>query len=136
MTRSPSTPTNLPTGHVSFVGAGPGDPDLLTLKAIRALEAGDVVIHDSLVSRGVLKIAGRSSVLIDMGKRGFARSTPQSAINTLITDHARAGAHVIRLKSGDPTLFGRLDEEIDACDAAGLSWSVVPGLTAASAAVA
>ena len=123
-------------GHVAFVGAGPGDPDLLTIRALRALESADVVIHDRLVTPKILDLANSNAILIDAGKEGFGPSTSQTDINALIVQHARSGAQVVRLKGGDPTIFGRLDEEIDAVDAAGLSWHVVPGITAASASVA
>ncbi len=123
-------------GHVAFVGAGPGDPELLTLKARRALDEADVVIHDRLVSPGILELARREAVLIDAGKEGFGPSMTQDRINALIVRHGRDGAQVVRLKGGDPTVFGRLDEEIDALDAACVSWHVVPGITAASASVA
>ncbi|GGL59452.1 siroheme synthase CysG [Wenxinia marina] len=123
-------------GHVAFVGAGPGDPDLLTLKARKALDVADVVIHDRLVTPAILELARREAVMIDVGKEGFGASAAQDDIDALIVEHARKGAQVVRLKGGDPTIFGRLDEEIDACDAAGIEWSVVPGITAASAAVA
>ncbi|MHA6343914.1 siroheme synthase CysG [Roseivivax sp. CAU 1761] len=123
-------------GHVQFVGAGPGDPDLLTLKARKALDAADVVIHDRLVAPEILELARREALLIDAGKEGFGASMRQEDINAAIVAHGRAGAQVVRLKGGDPTVFARLDEEIEACDAAGIAWSVVPGITAASAAVA
>ncbi|MEL7092477.1 MAG: siroheme synthase CysG [Pseudomonadota bacterium] len=123
-------------GHVAFVGAGPGDPDLLTLKARKALDEADVVIYDRLVTPQILELARREATMIDVGKEAFGPATPQETINALLVDHAGAGAQVVRLKSGDPTVFGRLDEEIEALDAANLSWSVVPGITAASAAVA
>lgn len=124
------------TGRVVFAGAGPGDPDLLTLKARKALDEADVVIHDGLVPQPILELARREAVLVAAGKTGFGPSTPQGEINRLIVEHAQAGALVVRLKGGDPTLFGRLDEETDACDAAGVSWTVVPGITAASAVAA
>ncbi|MDW4496744.1 siroheme synthase CysG [Sulfitobacter sp. D35] len=123
-------------GHVAFVGAGPGDPELLTLKARKALDEADVVIHDRLVPGAILELARREAVLIDAGKEGFGLSTPQEQINDLIVEHGRDGAQVVRLKGGDATIFGRLDEEIDAVDAAGIDWSIVPGITSASAAVA
>ena len=104
-------------GYVSFVGAGPGDPELLTLKARNLLHQADVVIYDRLVGSGILELARREAQLIDVGKTGFGPSTPQEHINDLIVEHARAGAHVVRLKGGDCTVFGRLDEEIDALDA-------------------
>lgn len=123
-------------GHVDLVGAGPGDPELLTLKARNALDKADVVIHDRLVTPEILELARREATIIDAGKEGFGRAMQQSDIDALIVEHALKGLHVVRLKAGDPTVFGRLDEEIDACDAAGISWRVVPGITAASAAVA
>lgn len=123
-------------GHVDFVGAGPGDPDLLTLKARKALDTADVVIHDRLVSPEILDLARREALLIDAGKEGFGTSTAQDDINNMLVEHAARGLHVVRLKSGDPTVFGRLDEEIDALDAAAIAWRIVPGITAASAAAA
>lgn len=123
-------------GHVHFIGAGPGDPDLLTIKAQRALDEADVVIYDRLISQPILELARREAVMIDAGKEGFGPSTPQEDINALLVKHARTGAQVVRLKSGDATVFGRLDEEIDAVDAHQISWEIVPGITAASAAVA
>ncbi|WP_322867940.1 siroheme synthase CysG [Aquicoccus sp. G2-2] len=123
-------------GHVSFVGAGPGDPELLTLKARKALDTADVVIHDRLVSAPVLELCRREAVLIAAGKQGFGPSIRQSEINALMLRHAREGAQVVRLKGGDPTVFGRLDEEIDALDAQAIGWSIIPGITAASASVA
>ena len=123
-------------GHVAFVGAGPGDPELLTLKARRALDEADVVIHDRLITPEILELARREALMIDAGKEGFGPSMTQDHINALIVEHAQAGAQVVRLKGGDPTVFGRLDEETDACDAAGVTWHIVPGITAASASVA
>lgn len=123
-------------GHVDLVGAGPGDPELLTLKARTALDKADVVIHDRLVTPEILELARREATIIDAGKEGFGKAMKQSDIDALIVEHAKAGHHVVRLKAGDPTVFGRLDEEIEACEAAGISWRVVPGITAASAAVA
>lgn len=123
-------------GRVTFVGAGPGDPELLTLKARKALHEADVVIHDRLVTPEILELARREALIIDAGKEGFGPSMPQTEIDALIVRHAAEGAHVVRLKSGDPTVFGRLDEEMDACDAAGISFGIVPGITSASAAVA
>ncbi|WP_294611812.1 siroheme synthase CysG [uncultured Roseovarius sp.] len=123
-------------GHVAFVGAGPGDPELLTLKARKALDTADVVIHDRLVTPEILELARREAILIDAGKEGFGPSMSQDEINALIVTHARTGAQVVRLKGGDPTVFGRLDEEIDAVTEAAISWHVVPGITAASASVA
>ena len=123
-------------GHVAFVGGGPGDPELLTLKARRALDEADVVIYDRLISPEILELARREAVMIDVGKEGFGPSTAQGTINDLLVEHALTGAQVVRLKSGDATVFGRLDEEIDAVDAHGIGWHIVPGITSASAAVA
>lgn len=121
---------------VAFVGAGPGDPDLLTLKALRALQTADVVIHDRLVSTEILALVGPQTRLRNAGKEGFGPSITQSDINQMIVDEALTGVRVVRLKSGDPTVFGRLDEELDAILEAGLDYSIIPGLTSASAAVA
>lgn len=123
-------------GHIAFVGGGPGDPELLTLKARRALDEADVVIYDRLISPEILELARREALMIDVGKEGFGPSTSQRDINALLIEHARTGAQVVRLKSGDATVFGRLDEEIDAIDAEGIGWHIVPGITAASAATA
>ena len=124
------------TGQVTFVGAGPGDPELLTLKARRALHEADVVIHDRLVPVEILELARREATIIEMGKTGFGPSTSQDEIDAAIVAHAADGARVVRLKSGDATVFGRLDEEIEACVASGVAYSVIPGITSASAAVA
>lgn len=124
------------TGHIAFVGGGPGDPELLTLKARRALDEADVVIYDRLISPEILELARREATMIDVGKEGFGIHTPQEHINDLLVEHAKAGAQVVRLKSGDATVFGRLDEEIDAVDAHNIGWHIVPGITSASAAVA
>jgi uroporphyrin-III C-methyltransferase/precorrin-2 dehydrogenase/sirohydrochlorin ferrochelatase len=123
-------------GHVHFVGAGPGDPDLLTMKARRVLDEADVVIYDRLISQPILELARREAIMINAGKEGFGPSMSQEDINALIVEHAKTGAQVVRLKSGDATVFGRLDEEIDAVDAHQINWDIVPGITSASAAVA
>ena len=123
-------------GHVAFVGGGPGDPELLTLKARKALDEADVVIYDRLITPEILELARREATMIDVGKEGFGPSTPQEHINNLLVEHASNGAQVVRLKSGDATVFGRLDEEIDAVDAQSIGWHIVPGITSASAAVA
>ena len=123
-------------GHVAFVGGGPGDPELLTLKARKALDEADVVIYDRLITPEILELARREALMIDVGKEGFGPSTPQEHINALLVQHASEGAQVVRLKSGDATVFGRLDEEIDAVVAHGIGWHIVPGITSASAAVA
>ncbi len=125
-----------PVGRVDFVSAGPGDPELMTLKARKLLDQADVVVHDGLVSGEILELARREAVLIPVGKEGFGPSTAQDDIHRHMITHASSGAHVVRLKGGDASVFGRLDEETDALDAAGIGWQVVPGVTAASAAAA
>ena len=125
-----------PAGRVDFVSAGPGDPDLMTLKARKLLDRADVVVHDRLVSAEILELARREAVLIAVGKEGFGPSTAQEEIHRHMISHASAGAHVVRLKGGDASVFGRLDEETEALDAAGIGWQVIPGVTAASAAAA
>ena len=123
-------------GHVDLIGAGPGDPELLTLKARNALDKADVVIHDRLVTDEILELARREAIIIDAGKTGFGPAMKQSDIDALIVQHGLNGHHVVRLKAGDPTVFGRLDEEIEAIEAADITYRVIPGITAASAAVA
>ncbi|MCU0832534.1 MAG: siroheme synthase CysG [Rhizobiaceae bacterium] len=121
------------TGQVTLVGAGPGDADLLTLKAMRALQAADVILYDDLVSPDVLELARREAKRMLVGKRGGKASCKQEEINATMLKLARAGKHVVRLKSGDPMVFGRAGEEIEALEAAGIPVSVVPGITAALA---
>lgn len=128
--------TQTKRGHIDLVGAGPGDPELLTLKARQALDKADVVIHDRLVTPEILELARREAVIIDAGKAGFGTAMAQDDINDLIVTHSLKGLHVVRLKAGDPTVFGRLDEELDAITDAGLPYTIIPGITAASAAVA
>ncbi len=123
-------------GSVDLVGAGPGDPELLTLKARNALDKADVVIHDRLVTGEILELARREAVIIDAGKEGFGKSMAQADIDALIVQHALDGHHVVRLKAGDPTVFGRVDEEIAAIAAHDIPYTIIPGITAASAAVA
>ncbi|MEQ5868805.1 uroporphyrinogen-III C-methyltransferase [Sagittula sp. NFXS13] len=123
-------------GFVAFVGSGPGDPDLLTLKARRKLDEADVVLYDRLAPKAILELARREAIMIDVGKIGFGPSTPQEHINALLVEHAQNGSQIVRLKGGDPTLFARLDEEIDALTDHGIGYEIVPGLTAASAAAA
>ncbi|AZB56242.1 uroporphyrinogen-III C-methyltransferase [Cereibacter sphaeroides] len=123
-------------GQVIFVGAGPGSIDHLTMGACRALTQAEVVIHDRLVGPEILDLIPPQALRIEAGKEGFGPSTPQETINALIVDHAASGRRVVRLKSGDSGIFGRLDEEIEALDAAGLGWRIVPGLTTAAAAAA
>lgn len=127
---------DFPPGFVSLVSAGPGDPELLTLKAARRLAAADVVLFDDLASGPVLDHAGPEAELIAVGKRAGRPSAKQDAVNALIVDHARAGRRVVRLKSGDSGIFGRLEEELTALTQAGIPWEIVPGVTSASAAAA
>lgn len=123
-------------GRVSLIGAGPGDPELLTLKARRILHDADVVIHDRLVSNDVLELARREAVFVEVGKTPGGHSWSQDAINAVMVEHAAQGAHVARLKSGDPAIYGRLDEEMDALDTAGVAFEIIPGVTSAAAAAA
>src|ERR1700682_3675033 len=122
-------------GKVYLVGAGPGAPDLLTLRAARLLEAADVVLHDALVHPDTLALARRAR-RIDVGKRYGKVSTEQRFINRALIEAARTPGVVVRLKGGDPMIFGRAQEELDALAAAGVDCEVVPGITAALAAAA
>jgi uroporphyrin-III C-methyltransferase len=122
-------------GRVALVGAGPGDPGLLTRRAAELLAGADVVLHDALVGPGVLALVGPAAELVDVGKRK-GHGCDQRRIDELLVAHARRGAHVVRLKGGDPFLFGRGGEEAAACAAAGIEVEVVPGVSAALAAPA
>ena len=123
-------------GSVALVGAGPGDPELLTLKAVRALRTADVIFYDDLVAPGVLDFARREARTLLVGKTGHGPSCRQEDICRLMVSLAREGRRVVRLKGGDPLVFGRANEEIDACRAAGVPVSVVSGITSAVAAAA
>ncbi len=128
-------PTHRPEGgSVVLVGAGPGDPELLTLRAVRALQSADVILFDNLVSAAVLDFARREAKKMLVGKTGHAPSCRQDHINTLMVSLAKAGRRVVRLKGGDPMIFGRAHEEIAACRAAGIDVEIVPGVTTAQAA--
>lgn len=120
-------------GRVTLVGAGPGDAELLTLKAVRALQSADVILYDDLVSDAVLELARREARRICVGKRGHGESCRQGDINSLMVGLAGEGRHVVRLKSGDPTIFGRAGEEMAALADAHIACEIVPGITTASA---
>ena len=124
------------TGYVMLVGAGPGDPELLTLKAVLALQSADVVLFDDLVAPRVLELARREAERINVGKRGYKPSSKQGDISALIVEQALKGRRVVRLKGGDPMIFGRANEEIAALQAAAVPFEVVPGVTSAAAAAA
>lgn len=127
---------DFPSGMVWLVGAGPGDPELLTRKAERLISAATVVFHDALVGPGVLQLVPPGARIVHVGKRSGRHSKDQGTIDRLIVDAALAGERVVRLKGGDPSIFGRATEELDACRAAGIAVAVCPGVTAASAAAA
>jgi len=123
------------SGRVAIVGAGPGDPELLTLKGRRLLEEADIVIHDRLVAPEIVAFA-RTAERIDAGKLPGASATAQEEINALLVRHAREGKRVVRLKGGDPMVFGRTSSELEALVVAGISFEIVPGITSAIAAPA
>jgi|RhiMethySRZTD1v2_1073278.scaffolds.fasta_scaffold607310_2 uroporphyrin-III C-methyltransferase len=125
-----------PVAQVLFVGAGPGDPELLTVRALNALRAADVVLYDALVSDAILDLIPRGTCRLCVGKRAGARCITQDEINGLLVRLAKPGRALVRLKGGDPAIFGRLAEETAALEEAGIAFSIVPGITAASAAAA
>lgn len=122
--------------RVSFVGAGPGDPELLTLKAVDRLARADVVLFDDLSAGPVLRHVRAGADLVAVGKRAGRPSPSQSHVSALLVEHALSGARVVRLKAGDPGIFGRLEEEITALRTAGVAFEIVPGISAAQAAAA
>ncbi len=130
------TPRNELHGKVFLVGAGPGDPDLLTVKALRLIQSADVILHDDLVPRAILALAAPGAEIVNVGKRCGKKNITQEEIHALMIGHARAERSVVRLKSGDPLIFGRAAEEIAALSAAEIPFEIVPGITAASAAAA
>lgn len=127
---------DFPAGSVWLVGAGPGDPELLTRKAERLMQAADIVFHDALVSEAVLALLPAHTDRHSVGKRAGRHSAPQPLICDLIVKAAKSGQRVVRLKGGDPSIFGRSTEEIEACRAAGVAVQVCAGVTTASAAAA
>lgn len=131
---SASEPAN--KGSVALVGAGPGDPGLLTLRALRALNEADVILHDELIGPQILDLARRDALQIAVGKRGGGTHTPQETIHAFLLQHAQAGRRVIRLKGGDPFVFGRGGEELAFLREHGIAYEVVPGITAAVACAA
>lgn len=124
------------TGFVSFVGSGPGDPELLTLKAVDRLKRADAVLFDDLSSGPILAHAGKGADLVGVGKRAGRPSPKQDHVSRLLVDYASGGQRVVRLKSGDGGIFGRLEEEIVALQAAGIPFEIVPGVPSACAAAA
>jgi uroporphyrin-III C-methyltransferase len=122
------------SGFVAFVSAGPGDPELLTLKAAARLRAADVVLYDDLAAGAILDHARKGATLVSVGKRAGRPSAKQEHVSRLLVDYAATGASVVRLKSGDAGVFGRLEEEVETLRAAGIGYEIVPGVTAACAA--
>jgi uroporphyrin-III C-methyltransferase len=129
-------PNMIGAGKVYLIGAGPGDPELLTVRAVRLLESADIVLYDALVSHEVLALVPRGARLENVGKRCGAKRMSQEKIHEHMIEFARMGLNVVRLQGGDAMLFGRAGEEIGALTRAGIEWELVPGVTAASAAAA
>jgi uroporphyrin-III C-methyltransferase len=128
--------SDVQSGRVWLVGAGPGDPELMTIKAAKILATADVVVHDGLVSDEILKMASSSARFVNVAKRKSRHTLPQTGINDLIIALAREGLEVVRLKGGDPFVFGRGGEELEVCRQANISCEIIPGLSAALAASA
>lgn len=120
-------------GFVSLVGAGPGDPELITVKGLRRLQTADVVVHDALIGLPLLEECRANAEIIDAGKRAGGPTRPQEWINHLLIERAQRGLQVVRLKGGDPFVFGRGAEEAEALVAAGIAWEVVPGVSSSVA---
>lgn len=124
------------SGFVSFVSSGPGDPELLTLKALDRIKTADAILFDDLSAGGILEHARADADLVGVGKRAGRASPKQDHVSQLLVDYAQTGARVLRLKSGDCGIFGRLEEEITALDAHGIAFEIIPGVTSATAAAA
>ena len=124
------------SGFISFVGSGPGDPELLTLKAVDRLNHADAILFDDLSSGPILQHAGPKADLVGVGKRAGRPSPKQDHVSRLLVDYAKTGARVVRLKSGDSGIFGRLEEELTAVRAAGIDYEIIPGIPSACAAAA
>jgi len=134
MALGPLEPLNAKRGGVALVGAGPGDPELLTVKALRLIQGAEVILHDDLVPDAILRLASPAAEVVNVGKRCGAKTITQDEINALMVFHARQDRSVVRLKSGDPLIFGRAAEEMAALTEAGVEFEIVPGITAAFAA--